>query len=436
MITGRVVLLCVAGAVVSAVLPWHAATAQIWLLVLALVCVVDWSLAGAAGKVAFRRRGATHTRLGESAVVTLVATNTGRRTVRARIRDAWVPSAGASPYVHQVVLKAGATERLDTTLTPTRRGDRPAAAVTVRSTGPLGLAYRQTRRRRIRRLTPAWTVRTLPPFASRRFLPEKLSRLRRLDGSLAVRARGQGTEFDALREYVPGDDARSIDWRATARRSEVVVRTWRPERDRRLVLVVDTGRTSAARVGDIPRLDAAMDACLLLAAVAAKAGDRVELFAADVAVRTSVRGKGHGSVVASIGEALAPVEPRLVESDFDLVVSEVLVRARKRCLVVLFTAIEPAPLAEGLLPVLSRLTDRHTVVLASVGDPAASAMEGRRGDAAAIYQAAAAARGDAERRKIVTAMRARGVEVVDAPADVFASTVTDTYLAMKAAGRL
>ena len=79
--------------------------------------------------------------------------------------------------------------------------------------------------------------------------------------------RGQGTEFDSLREYVLGDDVRSIDWRATARRSDVVVRTWRPERDRQVVLVLDTGRTSAGRVGGAPRLESALDAALLLAAL-------------------------------------------------------------------------------------------------------------------------------------------------------------------------
>ena len=69
---------------------------------------------------------------------------------------------------------------------------------------------------------------------------------------LPVLIRGQGTEFDSLREYVVGDDVRSIDWRATARRADVVVRTWRPERDRRVVIVLDTGRTSAGRVGVDP----------------------------------------------------------------------------------------------------------------------------------------------------------------------------------------
>ena len=67
--------------------------------------------------------------------------------------------------------------------------------------------------------------------------------------SPTLQVRGQGTEFDSLRDYVMGDDVRSIDWRASARRQQVVVRTWRPERDRRVVLVLDTSRTSAARRG-------------------------------------------------------------------------------------------------------------------------------------------------------------------------------------------
>jgi uncharacterized protein (DUF58 family) len=435
-ITGRAVVMCALGVLVLPFTPWPGAAALGWLAVLAVACVVDWLLAGAVGGVRLSRRGGTQTRLGEPVTVGLTAHNAGRRTLRARVRDAWVPSAGAAPYAHRLRLRAGEQHTLDTTLTPTRRGDRAAARVTVRSYGPLGLAFRQTWRRRSRRITPAWAVRVLPPFTSRRFLPEKLSRLRQLDGSVAIRARGQGSEFDALREYVDGDDVRSIDWRATARRSEVVVRTWRPERDRRLVLVLDTGRTSAARVGDMPRLDAAMDACLLLAAVAAKAGDRVDLVAADSAVRASVTGASRGGVLPELVQALAPLEAQLVESDFGVMVAEVLRRERKRCLVVIFTAIEPAALAEGLLPVLGALTGRHTVVLASVGDPAVAEMATRRGDAEAVYDAAAAERAFGERRRIVAALRHRGVEVVDEPADVFASKVADAYLELKAAGLL
>lgn len=436
MVTGRTALACLIGAAIIPFSPWPGPTLLVILGVLVIACVVDWLLAAAVGKVRCERRGATQVRLGESVDVRLLVTNTGRRTLRTRLRDAWVPSAGATPYEHRATIKAGDRRAFTTVLTPTRRGDRPAVLVTVRSYGPLGLMYRQTWRRKALRITPEWTVRVLPPFSSRRFLPEKLSRLRQLDGSLAIRGRGQGTEFDSLREYVDGDDVRSIDWRATARRDTVVVRTWRPERDRRLVCVIDTGRTSAGRVGDIPRLDAALDACLLLAAVAAKAGDRVDMIAADTKLRASVSGASRNSVLPEFVQAMVPLEPRLLESNYGLMVSEVVRRERRRCLVVLFTAMEPAALANGLLPVLGQLTSKHTVILASVGDPTVAEMASRRGDTEAIYQAAAAEKALGERRLIISALRRKGVEVVDEPADIFPSKVADAYLALKAAGML
>jgi uncharacterized protein (DUF58 family) len=102
--------------------------------------------------------------------------------------------------------------------------------------------------------------------------------------------RGQGTEFDSLREYVRGDDVRSIDWRATARRQDVVVRTWRPERDRRVVIVIDSGRTAAAASRTRLRLDTAFESSLLLAALASRAGDRVDLVVYDRRVRGRVQG--------------------------------------------------------------------------------------------------------------------------------------------------
>ncbi len=414
---------------------------------IAAVCAVllagialDLALAGRIVDLGLARTGATQTRLGQPATVALLVANTGRRRVRGYLRDGWVPSAGATPRRARVDVPAGERRRYETTLLPTRRGDRHTVHLTIRSLGPLGLAGRQRRHTRLvdgRRVqTAPWTVRVLPPFTSRKFLPEKLARLRQIDGLVTIHRRGQGTEFDSLREYVDGDDVRSIDWRATARRDTVVVRTWRPERDRRLICVLDTGRTAAARVGDAPRLDAALDACLLLAAVAARAGDRVDLVAADRRVRASVEAAAHHEVLAKLVAAMATLEPSLVETDASLLVTEVLRRVRKRSLVVLFTALDGAAIDEGLLPVLPALTARHAVVLAAVGDPRIAELAAGRGDAPAVYDAAAAERALGERRRITAALRRRGVEVVDAPPETFASAVADAYLALKAAGRL
>ncbi|RCV55699.1 DUF58 domain-containing protein [Marinitenerispora sediminis] len=431
-VTGRAVLLAFAGVPVVLI----AGNAGDWVLwgyagLLAAAVLLDLLLAPSPRRVEFERDGDTSIRLGETATVTLVLANPGRRPLRARVRDAWPPSARAAPRAHDVAVPAGQRRRISSVLTPSRRGDQHAAGVTVRAFGPLGLAARQCTHR------VPWTVRALPPFASRRHLPGKLSRLRELDGQHVALVRGQGSEFDSLREYVPGDDVRSIDWRATARRDAVVVRTWRPERDRRILLVLDTGRTSAGRVGDTPRLDHSMDAALLLAALAAKAGDRVELLGYDRRVRARVRGHGRASALPAIVQAMAPLEPELVESDpAGLVATIIGGRDRGRRLVVLFTDLDAAALESGLLPRLPALTSRHVVLVAAVSDPRVHEMAAGRGDARAVYHAAAAERTLADRRRVTAELRRHGVEVVDAPPETIAPALADAYIALKAQGRL
>ena len=430
-LTGRAVLLALLGLLPVVVLPsWW--TVLVVVLLLAACCIADALAAQPISALRVIRSGATACRLGETAEVSLSVTNPGPRRLTGVLRDAWVPSAGATPRTHALDVPAGERRVLTTTLRPTRRGDRLPDRVTVRSVGPLGLAARQGRHE------IPWRVRVQPPFTSRRHLPERLARLRQLDGALAVRVRGQGTEFDSLREYVAGDDVRSIDWRATARAQDVVVRTWRPERDRTLLLVVDTSRTSAGRVGDVPRLDAALDAALLLCALASRAGDRVDLLAFDREPRAAVEGVGRDELLPRMVDAMAGLEPALVESDGRRLVGEILRRTRRRSLVVLFTSLDTAPLEAGLLPLLASLTSRHTVLLAAVADPRVEEMAAARaaGTIEEAYDGAAAERARSERRRLTTLLRRRGVEVVDAPPETFAPAVSDAYLSLKAAGKL
>jgi uncharacterized protein (DUF58 family) len=429
-LSGRTVLLAALGAlVVGLAMPslWGLAAVEGALL----ACVLaDVALAASVRGLVLTRSGDRAVRLGGTASVELVVQNPGPRTLRAVLRDAWPPSAGATPTRHRLLVPAGERRRIAVTLRPTRRGDRRASHVTVRSIGPLGLAARQ------RTHEVAWTVRALPPFTSRKHLPSRLARLRELDGRTAVLGRGQGTEFDSLREYVIGDDVRSIDWRATARASDVMVRTWRPERDRHLLLVLDTGRTAAGRVGDAPRLDSAMDAALLLGALASRAGDHVDLLAYDRTVRAAVAGVGARELLPALVNAMAPLEPELVETDLRGMITEVLARSPRRSLVVLFTGLDAAAVEEGLLPGLPSLSRRHQVVVAAVADPRVAEMAAGRGASDAVYAAAAAERARAERRGVARLLDRRGVVVVDATPEQLAPAVADAYLALKAAGRL
>jgi uncharacterized protein (DUF58 family) len=429
-LTGRAALVAALGVAIVFVAPLGGATVLAVVVLLVVLVMVDVLLAASPRVVSLEHSGATSTRLGEPAQVTLIVSNTGSRRMRAQVRDAWPPTAGATPRSWRVDVASGDRARLTSTLVPTRRGERSAAGVTIRAIGPLGLAGRQRTRQ------APWTLRVLPAFTSRRLLPDKLARLRELDGSVIAVVRGQGAEFDSLRAYVGGDDPRSIDWRATARRNDVVVRTWRPERDRQVLLVLDTGRTSAGRVGGAPRFESSLDATLLLAALARHAGDRVGLLAHDRQLRAAVDMTRQNDVLPAVMRATAALEPMLVETDVGAVVAAVLRRLRRRSLIVWFTALEPAAIEAGLLPVVASLVKRHTVLVASVSDPRLDELAANRADAIAAHGAAAAESADSERMRITATLRRRGVIVVSGPPAEFASIVADTYLDLKAVGRL
>jgi len=427
-LTGRAALVALASTLAALALRTTAG------LLLVDGCIVvailaDTAMAASVRRLQFSRSGDTRILMGERGATTLSIVNPGRRELRGLLRDSWQPSAGATERARVRIPPGGRTE-ITTTLEPTRRGDKNAGPVTVRSVGPLGLAARQASR------DVPWSVRVLPPFLSRKHLPDKLAQLRQLDGQHRSLIRGQGSEFDSLRQYVIGDDVRSIDWRSSARRSDVVVRTWRPERDRRVLLVLDTGRTSAGRVAGLPRLDASMDAALLLAALAVRAGDRVDLLAVDRQVRARIIGANRAEVLPLITDALATLEPELAETDGTLLATTVLAVARRRCLLVLLTDLNPAALETWLLPVLPTLASRHQILVAGVTDPRLAELTAGRADPAAVYAAAAAERAVAERARGAGLLASHGVEAIDAPPDRLAPALADGYLALKRAGRL
>jgi uncharacterized protein (DUF58 family) len=438
-LTGRAGLAALIFILPIALSPWPAKAFVALLVALAIVVAIDVGLAASTRRLRYSRSPDSSARLGQQVEAGLQIYNDGRRRFRGQIRDAWPPSARAEPRIHAVNIAAGQSQHVRSVLRPVRRGDQRAAVVTARSIGPLGFAGRQ------RSQPVPGQVRVLPPFLSRKHLPSRLAKLREIDGLLPTLIRGQGTEFDSLREYVVGDDVRSIDWRATARRADVMVRTWRPERDRRVVIVLDTGRMAAGRVGvdptaadpaGWPRLDWSMDAALLLAALASRAGDHVDFLAHDRVSRAGVFGASRTELLAQLVDAMAPLQPALVESDWRAMIAAIARRNRRRSLVVLLTDLNATALDEGLLPILPQLSSRHHVMIAAVADPRVDQMAAGRFDAAAVYDAAAAERSRNDRRAIATRLRRSGVEVVDAVPTELAPALADHYLAMKATGRL
>ncbi|GAA3279591.1 DUF58 domain-containing protein [Nesterenkonia halobia] len=456
-LTRRLLGLALALSIVVVAVP-VSATIGVCLVLLVVLVVVDLLLAGSPRRVRVERIAAEAVRLGRTTTATTVVHHQGRRRLRGRLRDGWQPSAGAEAPEHRIALSPGERRRVATALRPTRRGRLISPSATIRSLGPLGLAGRQVTHR------VPHELRVLPAFGSRRHLPSKMQRLRELDGQTAVQLRGAGTEFDSLREYVRGDDVRSIDWRATARRQgaagqQLVVRTWRPERDRRVVLCLDTSRTSAARVGirdvgdpsrrdgdgsgdragqvvDEPVLDTGMEASLLLGVLAAGAGDRVDFLGFDREVSARARSAASGDFLHQLVHAMAELEPQLVEADFSQLPAHVQKLTSQRSLVVVLTSLDSASLEEGLLPVLPQLTQKHLVLVAAVRDPELDRRSLARDDLGEVYRAAAAERAMIEREALISQLGALGAEVVDASPHELPPQLADAYIRLKAAGRL
>lgn len=407
----------------------------LWLLFVLVLASIDLAIAGSPRRVRVDRELPGRVRLGESVESRLLVTNAGGRRVRGMLRDGWQPSAGASPRAARLDVPAGERRAIAMSLTPFRRGERRTEHVTIRSFGPLRLAARQAT------IAVPGAISVLPPFNSRKHLPSRLARLRELDGATSVMVRGQGTEFDSLRDYVRGDDVRSIDWRATARRLEptgpkLVVRTWRPERDRRVVILIDSARMSAARIDNEPRIDTAFESALLLAALASSAGDRVDVVIFDRRVRGRVQGATGAELLSRMVSTMAPIEPELIELDWSAVPGLVRSVTAHEALVVLATTIDAPGAARGLLGVLPQLTRKHTVVVSSVTDPTVLDATRHRSTRDEVYLAAAAERALLDQARVAAAIRQLGGEVVTGAPQDLPPALADRYIALKAAGRL
>jgi uncharacterized protein (DUF58 family) len=435
-VTGRLALLVAIG-VVPVVLfgtvvdPWLLAGA--WLVLSAAIAALDAVLAASPRTVEISRDIPARARRDEPVRTEVTLHNAGPRRLRGRMRDAWQPTAGAPLERVRVDVPPGESRRVPVPLHPRRRGELVSEFVVVRSSGPLGIAGRQ-------RVIPSRGVlRVLPPFASRRHLPSRLARLRELDGSTSVQIRGRGTEFDSLREYVRGDDVRSIDWRATARAGTTMLRTWRPERDRHIVIVVDTGRTSATRVGDGVRLDAAMEATLLLSALAARAGDHVHLVMMDRVVRARVSGVDGSALVPALVDAMAPVDPQLIDTDWSNVAALVRRLSVRPALVVLLTAQDDPAASRAFLAALPTWTARSRVLVGAATDrdhtDEAAAAAGVI-DAETAYLRAAQARASADAARVADAVSRAGAVPLSADAESLPPLVADHYLSLKLRGLL
>ena len=444
-VSARSALLVLVGLIPLAFAPSRA-FAWGWFGIIVATCVLDALGAPSPRTLRLRREVTGPIRADQTTTATLRLSNTTKRRMSLDVRDAWPPSLRPSPPRRRVRIGGRGAEKITTTLSPTRRGTRHADLVTIRSWGPLHLGARQVS------IAAPLTLSVLPEFKARVLLPSRLARLHELEGTTPTTLRGAGTEFDSLRAYVLGDDPRDIDWRASARAPELMVRQWRPERDRHVMIVVDTGRSGAMLLGEpqekdlgdkdlvelgvAPRLDAEIEAALLLGVLADRAGDQVHLLALDRSIHEDLAQARGGNLISEAAQAFSRVQPSLLPLDWQMVVSSVEKRMHHPGLVVLLTEIPPAATDADFSEAIAALSKRHRVVVAGARDPELGRMERDWSDAASAFTAAAASATIRDLDAGANDARALGAYVVDCDAGFLPARLADTYIALKKAGKL
>jgi len=256
---------------------------------------------------------------------------------------------------------------LRTVVRPSRRGDVRLGPVVLLQGSRWGLWRRRS-------AVDSGATLTVYPDASRYVRARALSarRVLTLLGARTVRARGEGMEFDSLRDYVVGDDVRRIDWTATARRARPITRVYRHERHRTVLIAVDASRLMGAVVDGRTKLDHAVDAALALAYAAILAGDDVGMLAFDASVRSELPPAPHRHLGAFV-DLLHAVEPRFVEASWTRLAEHLARRRRRRTLVIALSDFVDAD-ATGLVAPLALVAVAAAAVSAA-GRSATAAAE-------------------------------------------------------------
>jgi len=317
---------------------------------------------------------------------------------------------------------------LHSELVARRRGRFELAPATLRARGPLGLATCDHVAGEAQELL----VYPDLPAARRLALAVRTGSFRE-SGHRSRGPLGLGTDFESIRDYLPDDDIRQVNWPATVRMGRPMSNQYRVEQDRDVICMIDCGRLMAAPLMNATRLDLAIDAATAVGLVADELGDRCGTIAFDTVVhrRLAPRRRGGDALVRAVFD----LQPAPVDSDYELAFATV--ASAKRALVIVFTDLIEEVAARSLIEAVPVLARRHEVVVAGVLDPDLDAAVGARPEHVLdVYRAAAALDVLAARERAAARVRGAGARVLETPPAGLARAAVAAYLSAKARARL
>jgi len=316
-------------------------------------------------------------------------------------------------------------------LAASRRGKAVIDAAWIRWRGPLGLVWKQ------RKFAVDGSIAVVPSLRAVTEEGRRLFQRNSWFGLRQQRMRGEGAEFEALAEFQAGMDRRAIDWNASARHIKLFAKEYRVERDNRVVVAIDAGRTMAEPVGGMPRVDRAVSAALLLAYVGLKMNDRVSLFSFAAKPQAMTPAYMHTQDFPALQRAASLIDYAPVESNFTLALTTLSAQLNRRSLIILFTEFTDATSADLMIRAAGRLVRKHRLLFVVLKDEELESEERRRPESAADVTRSNVAAAMLRDRQLVIARLVRlGADVLEVPADAMAGGVIDAYLGIKREGSL
>ncbi|MEW5929215.1 MAG: DUF58 domain-containing protein [Gemmatimonadota bacterium] len=394
--------------------------------VLLLLAAADALGVPRGGRLRVERRAPDRIALGGTAEVRLRVVNATERAVRVRVTDdlpALLEREGDE--VRELLVPARREADVQYRVAARERGDAAYGDVHLRVAGPLGLVWVQRRERR------ADPLRVQPGVLEvrRHRLLGMRHRLRDA-GIRSIRQRGEGGSFESLRDYVRGDDPRTLDWKASARRATLTIRQYEAERRQNVLLAIDAGRLMTQRIGGRARIDHALSAALLLADVASSHGDRVGLLV--FADRVEQYLPPSQVTLSRLADALGSVQARMVEPNYPAAFTYLARQLRRRSLLVLFTDVIDAEASGALVSHLIRSARRHLPLAVAIRNPELeAAATAPAADEPAVFRRAAAEELLEARAAALAAMQRAGVLVADTRPQDAVPAVVNRYLEVK-----
>lgn len=316
--------------------------------------------------------------------------------------------------------------RLTFPFTPSRRGAARIDDLWVRWRGRLGLVWKQK-------------VFDLglesPVLTDLQGVRDEAVRLFARDALFGAKTQleiGEGSEFQALRDYQPGMDRRAIDWKQSARHAALLAKEFRTERNHNVIMALDCGRAACEPVGGVPRIDRFIHAGLLLAYACLRSGDRTGFFAFDSQPRLSTGAVSGVNAFKTLQTVAGRIDYSAHETNYTLAMATLSGQLQRRSLIVVFTDFTDSTAAELMIESLGRLLRRHLVLFVVLRDEELEGLTAAEpltpDDVSRAVVAGALLR---EREAVVARLRRLGAHIVDTPAAQVGPAVVNAYLDLK-----